>query len=477
MRLRANRNDLRLINRHSSRLFAARLVAFALTLFVASAHAATTLTAHGDTPWVVYDADPRHPWNRVFHLLYDMTDSKGERGWPDSLLHGQRHKKLVAALDAFLQNNAQRRIGDPVKRALFQHDLWMVFNWTLANRNTTDEVPAEVALQKRLVRIMRRVALSQEEIARLPDTYATAVASAAYPAAYQPARRDAAFLPADLLNLHGPWVLLNNNSQRQPAALIHSSKFGAHSDFFVLISSPGGREPTLRLLKQLQVFSFAREHDIAARHQKEGVLPDFVPVLEPFSERSFFWIHELLPVGTTVALVRRMRVLDESGYDHATPIVESVQLRVYREPNSSPQYAPSHHAGLSTGHPIENQDVFMFRVDRKALAKGSAASFVPVGIDDFTRDPNFINGTPPPAEIRPPGALPSHGVRVVDSCGLCHSGRGFSSFMTFARALYVGDPLPTLKETLSLDIEERSGQWVQGFPLGYLRAMWDSVAE
>src|ERR1051325_8143528 len=140
--------------------------------------------------WNVYGPYPNHIWNRVFRLFYSRTASDGkEYGlgeldpllWFDTtyLLTGSSHQRAIQLLDGFLVTHAENLINDPLKRAMFQRDLWAVFDW-LASQ--TDPYPSQRrALETRLAQIIRRVALTKEQITSLPDNYALVVQSNVYP--------------------------------------------------------------------------------------------------------------------------------------------------------------------------------------------------------------------------------------------------------------------------------------------------------
>lgn len=456
---------------------AARSLRSMFPLLVLCLLAVPMLPAAADDTWTVYDPDLHHPWNRVFRVLYDMTPSASGTGpspgyrahWPESLVNGERHRQVLAALDDFLNNRAERRFRDPVRRALFQNDLWKVFAWTVRD-GTTDEDAARVALQTRLVRVMRRVALTRAEIERLPDTYASAVGANAHPASYDPQRRQQSFLPPDLWTEKGPWVLLGNNRDYKPAAILHAQQLGATSDFFVLLWHPKGRTFTVRWLDQLGVLGYNQARRNIAYLKREGVLPSFVPLPEPIDDAQMEkWLLSSMDAGIRVALVRQMRVVDAAGYDYPTRLVERVQIRVYRDPKLPPQYppAPTGTEFQLTQEPI-GQDVFMFRLDRQALAAGRASSLRPVEIGEYTRNANFINGNPPPDEIHPVGSRPGANAyvqRVLDSCVMCHTAPGVFSFMTFARAPMAGDSPPRLHEQRR-DSEEGTGRRLNAHALG-----------
>ena len=96
--------------------------------------------AESVSPWAVYDAEPDHIWNRVFHGLYRRTARDGtEYGsdeldpllWCDTtyLLEDNSHQKAIDVLDEFLSTQAEGLTRDTLKRAIFQRDLWAVFDW------------------------------------------------------------------------------------------------------------------------------------------------------------------------------------------------------------------------------------------------------------------------------------------------------------------------------------------------------------
>ncbi len=195
---------------------------------------------------------------------------------------GEARKTALNVLDEFLAKNGHTLIKDPLKRALLQRDLWTLFDsleppkWGAAKKNP------EIELATRVARIIPRLSLTAEEIKKLPNNYAEAVAA-----------KEAGFLPNDLWEPKGPWVLLGDETHL-PVALTHVHFFGGRSTFFVFLRLPDGREKTEKLLDELR---------------KRG--PDAKP----------------LPAGTQVALVRRMQLIDDQGKPVTTNVTESLQMR------------------------------------------------------------------------------------------------------------------------------------------------------
>jgi hypothetical protein len=137
----------------------------------------------------LYDPNPEHVWNRVHAALQVRTAASGEQFGFDTLdpllwretkhlLTGPSHTRALDLLDEFLHANGERLILDPVKRAVFQRDLWAVFDWAMSRHDDAQE--ARMALAQRLVRVVRRVALARKEIEALPDTYDLAAVSGGF---------------------------------------------------------------------------------------------------------------------------------------------------------------------------------------------------------------------------------------------------------------------------------------------------------
>ena len=260
----------------------------------------STLTT-GSPDWSIYDPDPEHLWNRVFRQLYERRAANGEVYgaeeldpllWFDTmyLLAGDSHQKALQVLDDFLASDAERLIQDPLKRAMFQRDLWAVFDWAASQ---AEPYPVErEALQVRLAEIIRQVALPRNEILSLPDNYALAVASGAFPSAFQANHPETAFLPSGLFQPESAWMPMGRVGG--PVAITHTeaAPFFGRSAFLVLVRSPDGRNATLDFIHSLNTESNPVTH-----------------------------------TGTEVALVRQMLLIDNQGQLVASPLVETIQIR------------------------------------------------------------------------------------------------------------------------------------------------------
>ena len=281
----------------------------------------------------VYDGNPAHVWNRLYAALRVREDSRGNRYGEDSLdpmlwresehlLSQPSHGLALRALDEFLRTHAETLIQDPLKRAMLQRDLWAVFDWSVQQYSSirrpaySDE---KRALQVRLAGVLRRLALTKEQIKSLPDNYAQAVASKAFAAQYDPAQPQQPFLPPDLFDPRGPWVCITPSPESLAdggVAKLHLGNFSGRSVFLVFVRLPEGRQATLDYFQTLWNFPqpwVPGPPPVAADQSQENPdLPSF-------------------PSGTQMALVRQMMLFDNQGNLAVSPITESVQIRVYRE--------------------------------------------------------------------------------------------------------------------------------------------------
>src|SRR6185436_5478797 len=258
-----------------------------------------------------YDADPKHPWNELHRALFTWSPvtprDKIPAGLePDPLFWpiGDRwtlSASLLPALDRLLEKGGDALVKDPLRRAILQHDLWMFFDGLegqpFANSQSwpPEDEAARDAARRRIARLMRRIALTPEEIRALPDNLAAAVASGRHAKAVDPTEPERPFLPADLLDPKGPWVLLGREDGA-PIAQQHAKHF-RRAAFLVYASVPGGAEPTLEYFRTVAGL-------------KKSKLPD-----PP-------------PDGSRLLFVRRAFLLDAEGRPHLSPLTEEVRMRV-----------------------------------------------------------------------------------------------------------------------------------------------------
>src|SRR5262249_21885367 len=124
----------------------------------------------------LYHRDHDHPWNRVHSALLIRVGPDGHTYgqdrlepllWGESkhLRGGSSADRAVAVLEEFVRGKGEALIDDPMKRAVLQRDLWLVFNWLGDNLDD----PARKRLGALLAKVIRRLALSPDQIAKLPD--------------------------------------------------------------------------------------------------------------------------------------------------------------------------------------------------------------------------------------------------------------------------------------------------------------------
>jgi hypothetical protein len=390
----------------------------------------------------------------LYRQLHVRTDPKGkEYGfdaldpllWSETayLLSGKSHAQAIALSDEFLRSHAERQISDPVKRAILQRDLWAVFDW--ANQPDQPDLPYQAQrreLDSALAHIVRRLALSPGELAMLPDTYARALQNHEFPAAYDPARPNQAFLPPELFDPNGPWVCLGAPDHNLSAPL-HDSSFTARSVFLVFARLPGGRDATLEYFKQLA----------------EMKMPLFVRMQDPdWPQPTDVWNPQIpqFPAATEFALVRKMILPDRDGHLHVTSLTESIQIRHYTDiPHVSPMASRDVDLAQRFQAPseIELSRVLLFS-ERHSGLRGVATTdeafliFPAMVEDEQIQDTRFR----------------AHALSPFVACTNCHLGPGIQSMMSFS---FRGNPnegpvlSPHLAETTPRQESEKLIEWAQ----------------
>jgi hypothetical protein len=372
-------------------------------------------------PCCIYDPNPSHIWNRLHASLLVREDLHGADHDTDSLdplfwsttkylLAAPSHQRALGVLDEFLQTHAENLIHDPVKHVILQRDLWAVFDWSVQRQRPQGEPAYEREkreLQIRLAEVLRRLALTREQMESLPDNYAQAVASGEFPKEYDPAHRDRALLPPDLFEQRGPWVAILNGGYAEPVATAHVSAFSGRSRFLVFVRLPEGRKATLSYFQTLWNFP---QPGVPCR----VVAPDQTvenPDLPQF------------PVGTQVALVRQMMLFDSQGNLVPAPITESVQIRVYR-------LIPARHRDIH-----EEQDFYEIRFSRPLLFANKAGGLRAIGPHE-KEFPIFLAHGPDEFATSPDQYMPLERYpSILEQCASCHSQPGIKSLNSRCKLL------------------------------------------
>ena len=391
--------------------------------------------------WSLYDPDPNNVWNRLYRSLYRREGSDGrEYGYDELepllwwgtkyLLNNPANQQAITTLDEFLSTNAERNIRDPLKRATLQRDLWAIFDWTAEVPTDTQE---KLSLQIKLVQVMKRLALSPDEIAALPATYKEAVISKAFATSYDPNKPEQPFLPPDLFDPNGSWVSLGSR-EGLPVALAHVGGFSGKSVFLVFMRLPEGRDATLKYLQKLSDIPNTKlwisdpgASGVPARVRGNPNVPQF-------------------PAGTELALVREMVLIDNQGNFRPTNIVESVQIRVHR---IVPREIPQTFSGRAETR--AEMDTFELKLSRPKLFAGESGGLRAVlpGEREFA---HFL----------------SHGIdwesRVsLTACSNCHFGAGVYSVRSRGGDIVPSsDPNHEANETKSWKVSRYDWGLLQG---------------
>jgi hypothetical protein len=370
----------------------------------------------------LFTPDSRSVANRLYIQLHTRVAPDGKEFGIDTLdpllwsetnylLEGRPHREALALADEFLKTHAERQITDPVRRAILQRDMWAVYDW--ADQSTDQEPPHSAErreLMAKLGPIVRRLALSPEQLAALPDTYADALQRHEFPAAYDPAFPNRAFLPPDLFDPAGPWVCLGA-PEEELAAPAHDASFVARSFFFVFARLPGGREATLAYYRQLA----------------EMKTPLFVRIQVPgWKDPADVWNPQVpqFPAGTEFALVRRMVLPDRDGILRATKVTESVQIRHYtRIPIVAPGMTRDVDLAAHFQDPseIELSRVLLFSGQHSGLRGVTATDDPFVIFPGMTAGDQFDDKRMRTSKVSP-----------FVMCTGCHLGPGIESMMSFS---------------------------------------------
>lgn len=414
---------------------------------------------------VIYDEQPDHVWNRLHAALLirtgpDGKDYGGDRLepllWNESrhLLQGHSEQKAVAVLKEFNRDEGEQLIDDPVKHAILQRDLWLVANWLSGTSGS------EGRLAEELGKAIRRLALSPRKIANLPDNFAAAVASKRHADHFDATRPEQAYLPPDLFQDNGPWVCVGRTDGL--TAPFHFNSPFNNSVFLVFLKLPGGREETLDFLTRLNKL-------------EQLLLPNVdedTKLIAPFLPHPDFpaW-----PNGTEVALVRRALLIDSNRRVVASPLTESVQIRVITAETPALTKDVLEIAS-SRRPPAEWQSPFEFQLRRIDLFAGESGGLREVsderdfktgfgshGWDEF--DQPLRNDQPFVERSQP---FPSHRA----SCMSCHSLPGAFSFSSvpgfaFSLAQRIDDIVTAQRPpgpTTVAEVENRAVKWKESQP-------------
>jgi hypothetical protein len=378
----------------------------------------------------IYDSNPKHLWNRLNQTLFERTAADGKKYGLDeldilywanttNLLSHSSRQAAFAVLDEFIKTHGEKLISDPVKRALLQRDLWQLFDWTTFHHERPNDIHRSFSknfplvtseLQSRLAIMIRRLALTSNEIAALPDNYAPAD------------DKRLPELPHHLFDTNGDWVTLGISRYISDVAPTHSHNFGARSGFSILLHVPENRPAAISYLDQLRNFAQENRSWVYRTNRNTSGFanaPKELLVLNPATPQ--------FPTNTEWALVRRMCLIDSQGNIQLSPLIENIQVRRYlqiKRAFGDPRF--SMHTNIV-------QQFFEFQLDRRHNAHLRSVAtndmgypfvqFMGKGIDPFEADYGSDHQKPmDSAKLRE---------QLLQTCFSCHSDPGIFSVLSY----------------------------------------------
>ena len=314
--------------------------------------------------------------------------------WSEFPFDDRTFDKFGAALNAFA-TLPQEDIDEynDVKRALLQRHLWKVFDttfnwdwgpdWWWSGRKSFPKTHLDrrAAVQPTIASLIRRLALTKEQILAIPNPIAATAKSGGFAKAHDPTDRFKPFLPTDLYAKDSSLICLGEDKEPIPAGE-HTSKLSSRSVFPQFIRLPGGRAETLEYIDRIK----KRPHQF--------------------------------PVGTQFALLEQPFLISKEGELVLSPMVASVQLRAYL--NVSRRFSASEDT------PQVTQCVAEFAMQPRELMKGNALMRA-TGPNDFRYDagaPDSVGFNPrdPFATGENAGRMPK--TSRLNQCMSCHGGSG-----------------------------------------------------
>jgi hypothetical protein len=212
------------------------------------------------------------------------------------------------------------------------------------------------------------------------------------------------------------------------AAPQHTAFVKGRSVFTARLRLPGGREATQAYLKK------AAAGDVAQ-----------------------------FPVGTQIALLRRMLLIDDAGTLRPTRLTESVELRYYQKPGRGTE-------------PIDVGTPAVFLLSRKDLSAGRNGGLRPVGRDETA--PYSFQARLGRADYDPlEAAKPARPQPLLQLCASCHErkdGRGGVHSVNALSAGERGEP-QGLAPMTDGNQEEATMRWVRKtYTWGLVQGLWEA---
>jgi hypothetical protein len=399
-------------------------------------------------------ANPPSLVERLREALFVRTAPDGERFgnaeldilvWKDSryLLTSPSREKAIQVLDDFIRSHGERSVRDPVERAILQRDLWALFDRTANYNVRPDSGASEFALrelQRRLVTVIKRLAMPADVIDRLPDSFTNAEK-----------QLQTFGFPRGLFAPNSPWVLVGRTDDTTAAE--HTRDFGGRSLFLVFVKFPGGRDQALQYLKELREFAPALVYSNESLTSGKN-LQDRQQLRTNRATPQF-------PAGTQWALVRLLCLIDNQGLIRATRMIESVQTRTYSSvPETDNSFDVLRNAQVVAEFQMNRKHGFALRAVEEGEREFQFVHFRSMGWDPFEhmsasewdRSRDRVRG------------------QTLKTCMTCHLARGILSVNTYSTFGYAASKLDasTVEREMSATLRWKSRQ----FDWGLLNGLW-----
>ena len=422
-------------------------------IFAAALLSASHMEAGTPDADAIYDSNPNHLWNRLNKTLFERTALDGRHygldqldilywGRTTNLMTGASHQQALSVLNEFINTHGERLIHDPLKRALLQRDLWALFDWSAVR----EQFPKERReLQSQLALVIRRLALTTNEIASLPDNYALAV------------KNHLADLPTGLFYTNGIWINVSADNVERIVPM-HMMSFGGRSVFSVWFRDPDGHRAGVDYLKRLS-----------------AVKPMLVPSTNPNFPNDMIPnpAFPQFPTNSQWALARCLCVIDTDGRIHPTRVVESIQLRTYWGFGEPQIITVTNRNGYVVPVPVPPQRFNEFQMTRDAQANLISLAqdqqdftfvhFMGMGFDAFES-----NRGEEAYDVR------RWQNRVLGTCMECHTATGIYSVNSFTRFIsnppsettHLIESAPGHENEVTVDWKQQQFNW------GLLQGLW-----
>lgn len=387
-------------------------------------------------PLPLYVADPQHLTNRLFAAFYIRTshiptkrggepvprieggDVLDFQAWPGSAYWSSEEtcERLNKILDECLADPQRFRPNDPLKRAVLLRDLWAPFDYFLGRNMVRDGDKAtrdrRDVLCRKLAQVIEQLTLSPTEIVALPDNYAAAVKSGRFAAEHN---FDIAvdYLPHGLMANPDEWQEIDffypkdvTNDIRERFVTLHTRNYLARSYYRIFYRFPGGRANVEKYLNEFAEHGIDWKH--SAQHGSAKIRKDAPPI----------------PVGTEVALVQLMMTLDDQLKPTPTPIVESIQMRTFRNVDGKPEPPTSTGVGMN---------MYEYTLKRRLLFDG-----LKFGGLERTPDNHPIYRTIMLGPKAPDWGENGRSLTLMQDCRRCHTGAGQIGVQTVFSIVHQG---------------------------------------